>query len=57
MDSSRAELTDTQRREREKKKPAPELFQVVIECRDEAEQQELFERMRREGLKVRLMVL
>ena len=35
----------------------PELYQVVIECRDEAQQRELFERLRREGLKVRLLVL
>lgn len=35
----------------------PEVFQVVIECRDEAEQRELFERMRGEGRRVRLMVL
>lgn len=35
----------------------PELYQVVIECRDEAQQRELFERLRREGLRVRLLVL
>ena len=35
----------------------PELYQVVIECRDEAQQRELFERLRREGVKVRLLVL
>ena len=35
----------------------PELFQVVIECEGEEQQRELFERLRREGMKVRLMVL
>ena len=35
----------------------PELYQVVIECRDEAQQRELFERLKREGMKVRLLVL
>lgn len=35
----------------------PDLFQVVIECQTEAQQRELFERFRREGLKVRLLVL
>jgi len=47
---------NTERVER-KRRPAPELYQVVIECRDEAEQRELFERFREEGRKVRLLVL
>ena len=38
-------------------KSLPELFQVVIECRDEAEQREVWERMKVEGRKVRLLVL
>ena len=42
--------------ERQRERP-PELYQVVIECRGEAEQRELFERLRREGKKVRLLVL
>ena len=40
-----------------KAKGLPELYQVVIECRDEGEQRELFERLRGERLKVRLLVL
>lgn len=40
-----------------KAKAPPELYQVVIECKDEAEQRELFERLVREGWKVRLLVL
>ena len=43
--------------DRQKSKALPELYQVVIECRDEGQQRELFERLRREGLRVRLMVL
>jgi hypothetical protein len=47
---------------REKSKSAsprrpPDLYQIVIQCRDEAQQRELFERLQREGLKVRLLVL
>jgi hypothetical protein len=42
--------------EKERKR-APELYGIVVECRDEAEQRELFERLRREGVKVRLLVL
>ena len=34
-----------------------DLYQVVIECTGEAQQHELFDRLRREGLKVRLLVL
>jgi len=35
----------------------PEAFQVVIECRDEAEQKDVFERLAAEGLKCRLLTL
>jgi hypothetical protein len=35
----------------------PQLFQVVIECRDEAEQKSVFERMTAEGYKCRLLNL
>jgi hypothetical protein len=35
----------------------PEAFQVVIECRDEPEQQAIFERMTAEGFKCRLLTL
>jgi len=35
----------------------PEAFQVVVECRDEAEQQSVFERLRAEGLQCRLLTL
>ena len=39
-------------------KPRPrDLYQVVVECTDEAQQRELFDRLRREGFKVRLLVL
>jgi hypothetical protein len=35
----------------------PEAFQVVIECRDEAQQQTVFERMTSEGYACRLLTL
>ena len=35
----------------------PEAFQVVIECRDESEQQSVFERMTQEGYTCRLLNL
>jgi hypothetical protein len=35
----------------------PELYSIVIECRDEQQQRELYERLRSEGVKVRLLVL
>jgi hypothetical protein len=35
----------------------PELFQVVVECDDEAKQQEVYERMTAEGLHCRLLTL
>lgn len=37
--------------------PIPELFQIVIECSDETNQRELFERLRADGLKCRLLNL
>ena len=35
----------------------PEVFQVVIECRDEDQQRELYQRLSGEGLKCRLLTL
>jgi len=35
----------------------PELFQIVIQCRDEEHQRELFERFTAEGLQCRLLML
>jgi hypothetical protein len=35
----------------------PDLYQIIIECKAESQQHELFERLRREGFKVRLLVL
>ncbi len=35
----------------------PESYQVLVECRDESEQQALFERLAAEGFKCRLMML
>jgi hypothetical protein len=35
----------------------PESWQVVVECRDEADQREIFERMRGEGYRCRVLTL
>ena len=35
----------------------PDLYQILIECHAESQQRKLFERLRREGFKVRLLVL
>jgi hypothetical protein len=35
----------------------PEAFQVVVECRDETEQQTVYERMTREGYSCKLLML
>jgi len=37
--------------------PIPEVFQVVIECRDEADQKQVFDRLSAEGLKCKLLTL
>ena len=44
------------RRERPPRVP-PDLYQVVIECDGEHQQRELYERLRREGLRLRLLVV
>jgi hypothetical protein len=35
----------------------PEIYEVVIECRHEAEQRAVYERMRGEGFRCRVMTL
>jgi len=35
----------------------PEAFQVVIECEDESQQRDVYERLTGEGLKCRLLTL
>ena len=57
MDEVVAEAPKRGKAIRIKGREVPELYQVVIECRDEGQQRELFERMRAEGLKLRLLVL
>jgi len=56
MAESNQTPNDAERDHRKRQAP-PELFQVVIECEGEDQQRELFERLRREGMKVRLLVL
>ena len=45
------------RRNRSKNVAIPEAFQVVVECRDEAEQQAVYERMTGEGYACKLLML
>jgi hypothetical protein len=52
-DGALAELDAAERPEVE----IPESYQVVVECADEAEQQALFERMRGEGYKCRVLTM
>jgi hypothetical protein len=56
FDKKAAPKRPLKRHEAARKQP-PDLYQVVIECRDEDQQRELFERLRGEGVKVRLLVL
>jgi hypothetical protein len=57
-DERRESHAEARRRgERRVETGPPELYQVVIECRDEAEQRELFERLRGEQRRVKLLVL
>ncbi len=51
------EPTDEPEAETGKEPTIPEAFQVVIQCRDEAEQQAVFERMTRDGYTCRLLTL
>ncbi len=41
----------------EREVPVPEAFQVVVQCQDEAQQQELYERLVAEGFRCRLLTL
>jgi hypothetical protein len=42
---------------RPKEGTVPEIYEVVIECRHEAEQRAVFERMRGEGFRCRVLTL
>jgi len=48
---------DEEQTEAEKDLAIPEAFQVVVQCRNEAEQQTVFERMTREGYTCKLLTL
>ena len=37
--------------------PIPSLLQVLVECRSECQQRELFERLRKEGYPCRVLTL
>jgi hypothetical protein len=40
-----------------KAREIPQVYQVMIECRDEAEQKKMYDRMKREGRKCRLLTV
>ncbi len=42
---------------RQKTISIPSLLQILVECKSEAQQQELFERLRAEGFKCRVLTL
>jgi hypothetical protein len=48
-------LTDAEKPRRSRR--IPERYDILIQCRDEAEQRELFDRLQPLGLKLRLLVL
>jgi hypothetical protein len=48
-------LTDTEKTRQPQR--IPERYDILIQCRDETEQRELFERLQSLGLKLRLLVL
>jgi hypothetical protein len=35
----------------------PEIYQIIVECRDEKDQQKVYERMRAEGYRCRVLTL
>lgn len=57
MENGNSKARETNSRDDKKRRRMPELWQVVVECRDEGEQWEVYERMKAEGRRVRLHVL
>jgi hypothetical protein len=49
--------SDAPAHEKPPKRRPPSRYDILIQCRDEAEQRELFQRLGRMGLKLRLLVL
>ncbi len=45
------------REQRRSQRRVPSRYDILIQCRDEAEQRELFVRLRGEGISIRLLVL
>ena len=39
------------------RKPMPAIFQIVVTCRDERDQEEIYRRMKAEGRKCRVLTL
>jgi len=56
-ESAEGGLEDDSQQAESKEVNVPEAFQVVVECRDEAQQQLLYERLNGEGYKCKLLTL
>ena len=56
-DKADGELEPEDREKRRRPRRVPERYDILIQCRDEAEQRQLFQRLTTEGLKLRLLVL
>ncbi len=57
LDRSEPALDEAEEKFPERNVAIPEAFQVVVECRDEAEQQSVYERLTGEGLPCKLLTL
>jgi hypothetical protein len=61
MTNDQCQLTKHKRTQRSNRSTAPrdslELYHVIVQCSDEAQQRELYERLTREGLRCRVVVL
>jgi hypothetical protein len=49
--------SDSKTRDEKPSLPIPSLLQILVECRSERQQQELFERLRQEGYACRVLTL
>lgn len=57
MQNRTADEHPRERDDSDRRGELPTLYQVLIECRDEKQQREIYEQLRSQRLKVRLLVL
>ncbi|HVC98674.1 MAG TPA: hypothetical protein VND64_33725 [Pirellulales bacterium] len=55
--TSKARQSPTPPDVRKAARELPEMWQVLVQCRDEEQQREVYERMTAEGFKCRVLVL